>query len=258
MKKKETIRSCRTSFWGVPISVLTKSDLEAAFSQVLNQEEESGQIYFLSFKQFCKALFSPKYKKLLTDGLMILPTSFRLKYLLRAARSVSLEVHNEFYFSLTLMHYLEEKEKSIFLLGGVGNLKIVENHVKASFPNLKIRGKFPGSLKHGLEESLLETVRKVDPTLLILSQKVRRPLSWYADHKNTVPLRHRLVFYSKNLFPIFAGSRKKRPTKPGQLFWLCLAYEICRPYRIPFDLIAVFFWAIVLPWVRLAYSTKKR
>jgi N-acetylglucosaminyldiphosphoundecaprenol N-acetyl-beta-D-mannosaminyltransferase len=116
-----------------------------------------------------------------------------------------------FDFVVNLLTILEEREFSLYLLGGRRRiLQKTEKNIRQTFPRLRIVGRFIGAFKRHEEAGILEAIRKASPSLLLVGKGVRGEEQWIARH--TTQLSHGLRLWCSDLYDVFA-ERKRRPSR---------------------------------------------
>jgi N-acetylglucosaminyldiphosphoundecaprenol N-acetyl-beta-D-mannosaminyltransferase len=116
-----------------------------------------------------------------------------------------------FDFIVKLLSTLENREFSVYLLGGKRRvLQKTEKNIRQTFPRLRIVGRFPGAFKKQEEAKILEALRKASPSLILVGKGVRGSEQWIV--KNNKVLNTGIRLWCSDLFDVFA-ERKRRPSR---------------------------------------------
>jgi len=151
-----------------------------------------------------------EYRDYVLRASMVIPIS---KSLINGARFLTgktLVRYMPFYFFINLLSILENREFTIYLLGGNEKiLRRVENNIHTTFPRLRIIGRCVAKFKKQEEGAILEAIRKASPHLLIVGRGVKGGELWIA--RNSSKLGSGLRIWCSDLFDVFA-EKKRRPS----------------------------------------------
>jgi N-acetylglucosaminyldiphosphoundecaprenol N-acetyl-beta-D-mannosaminyltransferase len=193
----------------VPIDIVSGEALKDLVFELL-QEGSGKNIVLLSLWDLMRARHNPEYRDYVMNAALVIPIS---KSLVRGAHFLcgkQPERYMPFNFILSLLTILEDREFSVYLLGGQSKvLTKTEKHIRETFPHLRIIGRFPGYFKKQNEEVLIQVIRKSAPSLLLVNKGVPRGEKWIA--KNSAKLSPGLRLWCSDIFDVFSA-RRKRPS----------------------------------------------
>ncbi len=175
----------RIKFCGVPIDILNEVDIKDTIIELL-ENNEVNQIVFLSLKDFIKARRKKNNDiKMLENASLVIPTS---KVLIKGIKNCGLPEayrHMPYYFILKLLRILDEKRKSIYVLGSTiqGINKVAEN-IRASYPTLKVVGRYKGNLNDFEEKNVLTAIKKSSPSISLIGTYIKDGNKWIYKNRN--------------------------------------------------------------------------
>jgi N-acetylglucosaminyldiphosphoundecaprenol N-acetyl-beta-D-mannosaminyltransferase len=165
----------------------------------------------LSLWDLLRARRNGEYRSYVTGASLVIPIS---KSLVGGARFLTGKRpvrYMPFDFIVQILTILEERELSLYLLGGKKKiLQMTEKNIRQTFPRLRIIGRYRGSFKKQEERTLLQAIRKAAPSLLMVGKGVRGKEQWIA--KNNAQLSSGLRLWCSDLYEVFS-KRKKRPSQ---------------------------------------------
>ena len=144
----------RVSFLGVPFDILAEKNFEPFILKML----ESGRpwkIALLGYKEFRRARRDKEFQLRLWKCGLVLPVDLSLEWGMKVLGLTVPVRYHPFDFIIRLMGLLEQKRKSIYLLGG--------NVVDAQRAAETVRTGFPGLVLVGRRQRLPQ-----DPAVLLL------------------------------------------------------------------------------------------
>ena len=188
------------------------------------------QIVLLSAMGVLKARKDPEYRRCLQEASLVLPVSRFIATCMRFLRLGHPHRFSAFEFVVRLLAIAEDLDKTVYLLGSTkGILERAERGLRASFPSLKLVGRFSGFYDRSMEESITLIIRKSSPTLVLVGTGVPGKDLWIHRHKSGF---HPGVFiWTENGFEVFSGRESpsarlrdllRRPWRLVRLF--CFAY----------------------------------
>jgi len=202
----------RISLLKVPIDIVAPENMEEVIFSLLSKDEGKN-IVLLSLRDLLRARRSSEYRRYVQNAALVLPIS---KSLVRGAcflTGKTPERYMPFNFIISLLTTIEKREKlaTVYLLGGRPPvLEKTENHIRATFPKLRIVGRFPGGFKRQNEDLLVEVIRKSAPSLLLVNDGVHGGERWIAQ--NDKRLNRGLRLWCSDIFDVFS-ERKRRISK---------------------------------------------
>jgi N-acetylglucosaminyldiphosphoundecaprenol N-acetyl-beta-D-mannosaminyltransferase len=200
----------RISLLKVPLDIVSPEGLADCIHKLLTAPGGKN-IVLLSLWDLLRARRNGEYRSYVTGASLVIPIS---KSLVGGARFLTGKRparYMPFDFIVQILTILEERELSLYLLGGKkGILQRTEKNIRQTFPRLRIIGRYVGSFKKQEEGTLLQAIRKAAPSLLLVGKGVHGEEQWIA--KNNGQLSSGLRLWCSDLYEIFA-KRKKRPSQ---------------------------------------------
>ena len=194
----------------VPLDILPREKFTEAMLDLL-KNKGGGNIVLLSLWDLLKARRNKEYRNYLMDASLVIPIS---KSLVGGARFLTGKTpvrYMPFDFVVELLTFLEEREYSVYLLGGIRKtLQKTEKNLIGTFPRLRIVGRHIGAFKRHAEGPLLVALHKAAPALLLVGKGVRGEERWIA--RNYTKLGPGLRLWCSDLFDIIA-LKKRRPSQ---------------------------------------------
>lgn len=234
----------------VPLDIVPREKFEEVISSLLD-DGEGRNIVLLSLCDLLRARRAGEYREYVRNAALVIPIS---KSLVRGARFLTgrtPERYMPFNFIINLLTILERRERTVYLLGGKINiLGKAEKHIRATFPKLRIIGRFPGSFKKQNEETLLQVIRKSAPQLLLVNNGIHGGERWIS--RNSARLNNGLRIWASDIFDVFV-ERRRRPSKvmfDSGLEWIGFCFR--NPLRI-FRVFKFIYYNILL----IAYKLRK-
>jgi N-acetylglucosaminyldiphosphoundecaprenol N-acetyl-beta-D-mannosaminyltransferase len=231
----------RISVLGVPIDILPEGsieDLVARFSDGKNH-----QIVLLSLWDLMRARRSGEFRTMVAGASLVLPVSLSISKGARFLRRAEPMRYMPFDFVVKLLAALEQRGKSVYLLGGTRtSVQKAESNIKSTFPGLRVVGRYAGRYPKQMELSIVEAVKKATPTLLLVGSGVPGREKWIP--RNLARFNAGIYLWCSDLFEVFAERRSKpsRNLFKRGLEWL--PYFARRPWKI--YRIFIFFWYKIL------------
>ncbi len=224
----------RVTILQVPVDVLNSEDLEGRFRELFKPSEGPRTIYFITYKDLIRAQFNKPLRKCLQGGHLNIPISPAIPFATRFLGLSHPPIYNPFTFIIQLLSFLERSERTLYILGAAReDLLRSESNLKISFPRLKIVGRYAGNLTSQEKESVLTTVHKTAPALLLTGSCLKGGKLWLWNNREKLPAG--LALAGMNCFEIFS-QKCKRP----------------RDYSRMRTGLGVFF-SLLLPWQLLGY-----
>jgi N-acetylglucosaminyldiphosphoundecaprenol N-acetyl-beta-D-mannosaminyltransferase len=242
----------RIDVLGVPVDIIAGDKLEEFIFELLQQEGSGKNIVLLSVWDLLRARRQGDYRDFVTNAALVIPIS---KCLISGARFLTGKTpirYMPFDFVISLLTFLEFREETVYLLGAKpAVLRKTEQNVRHTFPRIRIIGRFPATFRKQDEDTLLLSIRKTAPSLLLVGAGVRGRERWLARNNDRLPKGLRL--WISDLFEIFAEKRK-RPSRfafDHGMEWV--SYCLQKPFFI-FRVFSFLYYKILL----LVYKIKTR
>jgi N-acetylglucosaminyldiphosphoundecaprenol N-acetyl-beta-D-mannosaminyltransferase len=194
----------------VPIDIVDRKDVERIVFKLL-ERREGQNIVLLSVWDLLRSRRNGEFRNYVQNAALVIPISKSLVSGMRFLTGKTPVRYMPFDFAINLLTILEQREFSVYLLGGKPSvLALAEKNIRATFPKLRIIGRFPGPIKKFAEDTVLQVIRKSSPSLLMIGDCLHGRERWVA--KNTHRLNSGLRLWCSDLFSVFA-KRRKRPLK---------------------------------------------
>jgi N-acetylglucosaminyldiphosphoundecaprenol N-acetyl-beta-D-mannosaminyltransferase len=242
----------RIDLLGVPVDIIAGDKLESFIFELLQQEGSGKNIVLLSVWDLLRARRQNDFRDFVTGAALVIPIS---KCLVSGAKFLTGKMpirYMPFDFVISLLTFLEQREETVYLLGGKpAILRKSEQNVRQTFPRLRVIGRFPGIFRKQDEDTLLLSIRKSAPSLLLVGCGVRGRERWLSRNSDRLPKGLRL--WVSDLFEIFAEKRK-RPSRfafDHGMEWV--GFSLHKPFFI-FRVFSFFYYKLLL----LACKIKNR
>jgi N-acetylglucosaminyldiphosphoundecaprenol N-acetyl-beta-D-mannosaminyltransferase len=236
------------SFLRIPVDIVPTEQLAPVIYELLNQG--GGQnVVLLSLMDLLKARRNSEYRNYVQNAALVIPLSKSIVGGIRFLTGKRAVRYMPFDFVVSLLTILEEREFSLYLLGGkLRVLRKTENNIRQTFPRLRIVGRFPGSFKRQEETAIVEAIRKAAASLLLVGKGIRGDEHWIARHDDRLNAGLRL--WCSDLYDVFA-ERRRRPSRKTfdrglEFFGYCLQ----NPLKF-FRVFPYFFYKFLLLWYKL-------
>lgn len=239
----------RINLIGVPVDVCEPENLENEILEILARPG-TKQIIFLSIWDLLKARHKGDFADCLKDADLILPVS---KSILRGAKFLKKDVpvrYNPFTAVIQIMTIMESHFKSTYLLGSSKKtLKKAERNIHDTFPKLKIIGRYVGYYPKTLENDIIQSIFKSEPSLVLLSEGIKEKNCWAYRRRNRFS--SSIFLYYKDAFGIFSERIKRVKEKTFDKGNEIFVEVLHNPFKI--FLIFPFLWYIlILCWYKIS------
>ncbi|MBQ3800880.1 MAG: WecB/TagA/CpsF family glycosyltransferase [Treponema sp.] len=175
----------RIKLLGVPVDVCRPADFESAIVSLMEREGPK-QIVFLSIWDLLKARGKGDFARAVKQADLVLPIS---RSIISGARFLRLTVPtrwNPFETMVNIMTLLENRYKSVYLLGGhKKTLLAAERNVRMTFRSLQIVGRYVGYYPKSEDAAVTEAVRKSSPSLVIMSDGLKDKFCWFHNRRES-------------------------------------------------------------------------
>ncbi|MDR2135939.1 MAG: WecB/TagA/CpsF family glycosyltransferase [Treponema sp.] len=200
----------RVNFLKVPIDIVPHEQLGPAVYELLRKG--GGQnVVLLSLMDLLEARRNTEYREYVRNAALVIPISKSIVGGIRFLTGKQAVRYMPFDFAVSLLSILEEREFSVFLLGGkLRVLRKTESNIRQTFPRLRVVGRFPGSFKKQEEGPIVEAIRKTAASLLLVGKGVRGEERWIARYSGA--LNPGLRLWCSDLYDVFA-ERCRRPSR---------------------------------------------
>jgi N-acetylglucosaminyldiphosphoundecaprenol N-acetyl-beta-D-mannosaminyltransferase len=219
----------RISILGVPVDILPEDGIEDLI--VRFADGKNHQIVLLSLWDLMRARRSGEFRTMIAGSSLVLPISLSIIKGARFLRRAEPVRYMPFDFVIKLLGALEQKGKSVYLLGSTRtSIQKAETNIKSTFPGLRVVGRYAGRYPKQMEGAIVEAVKKATPSLLLVGKGVPGREKWIP--RNLANFNSGIYLWCSDLFEIFA----KRRAKPSRgifhkgLEWI--PYALMRPWKL--------------------------
>jgi len=249
----------RVNFLKVPIDIVPPEELSDAIFRLLPSESANPampgrgrNIVLLSLADLLRARRKGTYQNYVNNAALVIPISKCIVSGIKFLTHLKAYRYMPFNFVISLLSFLEQRERTLYLLGGSTKvLKKTEKNIHSTFPGIQIVGRHQGSIKKREKLSVLEAIRKSSPSLLLAAKGVKGEELWLA--KNSSVICGGMHLWCSDLFEVFA---KKRRRPSDTLFDLGLE-TVFYAFRNPARFLRIFSYMRYLV-ILLFYKTFRR
>ncbi|MDR3192426.1 MAG: WecB/TagA/CpsF family glycosyltransferase [Treponema sp.] len=200
----------RVYLFKIPLDIVAPERLGEALNELL-AAGEGKNIVLLSLTDLLRARRNGEYGSYVKKASLVIPISKSLVGGIRFLTGKKAVRYMPFDFVVNLLTILEERELSLYLLGGTRQiLGKTERNIRQTFPRLYVVGRFVGGFRKQEESAIIEAVRKASPSLLLVGKGVRGEENWIA--RNDRRLSRGLRLWCSDLYDVFA-ERRRRPSR---------------------------------------------
>ena len=200
----------RVNFLKVPIDIVEPGQMSLLVLQLL-AEGKGQNIVLLSVWDLLRARRKGEYRDYVNKAALVIPISASIIRGIRFLLGKQAIRYMPFDFVISLLTILENSEFSSYLLGSKKRiLEKAEKNIRATFPSLRVVGRFPGSFRRQEEAVIIEAIRKASPSLLLVGKGVRGGEHWIA--RNSGRLGKGMRLWCSDLFDVFA-ERRRHPSR---------------------------------------------
>jgi N-acetylglucosaminyldiphosphoundecaprenol N-acetyl-beta-D-mannosaminyltransferase len=238
----------RVSLFKIPLDIVAPDRLGEVIGELL-ATGEGKNIVLLSLTDLLRARRNGEYGNYVKQASLVIPVSKSLVGGIRFLTGKKAVRYIPFDFVINLLIILEERELSLYLLGGKRQtLRKTERNIRQTFPQLYVVGRFIGGFRKQEEPSIVEAIRKASPSLLLVGKGVRGEENWIA--RNDRRLSRGLRLWCSDLYDVFADYRRRpsRKTFDRGLEWAVYCFR--NPLKF-FRVFSYFHYKILLLFYKL-------
>ncbi|MDR3304283.1 MAG: WecB/TagA/CpsF family glycosyltransferase [Treponema sp.] len=192
----------RITLLNVPLDIIDEEQLPFIINELL-QNKQAKNIVLLSLWDLLRARRNKDYHAYVTNAALVIPISKSLVSGAQFLTGKKIKRFMPFNFIVKLLITLEERELSVYLLGGKTKiLKKTENNIRATFPRLHIVGRYEGGFRKQEAAIIIKAIRKAGPSLLMVGKGVRGEEQWIAHHEAN--LNRGLRLWCSDIYEVFA------------------------------------------------------
>lgn len=226
----------------VPIDNLPEDCLEEAIKALL-AKGGNNQIILMSIWDLMRARRNQEYRSMANSAALVLPISLSICKGARFLKRETPQRYMPFDFIIKLLGILEQSGKTVYLLGSrKKNLQVAERNIKATFPGLRVVGRFAGFYPRPVEANIVQAIQKASPSLLMVGRGVPGRERWLG--RNIKNFGSGLYLWCDDVFDIFAEKhyRVSKATFQRGLEWI--PYTFSRPWKL--GRFFIFLWYKIL------------
>jgi N-acetylglucosaminyldiphosphoundecaprenol N-acetyl-beta-D-mannosaminyltransferase len=218
----------RISVLGVSVDILPEESIEGLIDRFA--DGKNHQIVLLSLWDLMRARRSGEFRTMIEGASLVLPISLSIVKGARFLHRTEPVRYMPFDFVVKFLAALEQRGKSVYLLGGSRtSIQKAEGNVKSTFPGLRVVGRYAGRYPKLVEGAIIEAVKKATPTLLLVGKGVPGRERWIP--RNLAHFNSGVYLWCSDLFEVFAERRAKpsRSLFRKGLEWL--PSSLLRPWK---------------------------
>ncbi|MBQ4378266.1 MAG: WecB/TagA/CpsF family glycosyltransferase [Treponema sp.] len=194
----------RIELLGVPVDILRPEELQGEIMRILEKPGHK-QIVFLTVWDLLRARNTKKdFGAALREADLVLPVS---KSILRGAKFLKLDVpvrYNPFNAVIQILNTLDQHYKTLYLLGGhKKTVQTAERHVRDTFHQLRIVGRYVGYFPKSSEGDVIQAIYKASPSLVIVGDGIKEKNLWSYHRRDKFS--SSIFLYYRDCLGIFAG-----------------------------------------------------
>lgn len=188
------------------------------------------QIVLARWWDFMRARRNREYRACLRDA-FVLPVSKSIAFAARFLCRKRPPRHMPFDFMIRLLGALEDKRRSIYLLGGrPGALRTIEQNLRQTFPGLRIVGRYTGFYGKAVEADILTAIRKSEPNLVLIGPGVPAGDLWVSRHRGE--LSAGIYVHCSEVFDVFSERRNRGSRRAFERGLDFVPGLLRRPWRV--------------------------
>lgn len=238
----------RINLIGVPVDICRPEEMENEILELL-AKPGTKQIIFLSIWDLLKARRRGDFADCVKNADLILPVS---KSILKGAKFLKKDIpvrYNQFKAIIQILSILDNHFKTLYMLGSnKTTLQKAEANVRATFPGLRVVGRYVGYYPKQVEADIVQAIFKAQPSLVLLSDGIKEKNCWPYRRRNQFS--SSIFLYYTDTFGIFSERikriREKTFDKGNEVF-----VEILHnPFKI-FLIFPYISYLFILLWTKL-------
>lgn len=234
----------RIHILGLPLDVVDNESLQEAIEQFYTLKEHR-QIILLDFHGFMKARHNSELKSALLQAALIIPVSSLLTHAAGFLKLKKPPLRRTYPFVIQLLGILEQKNKSIYLLGStMKGIRKAESTLRTTFPELQIVGRYTAHFPAEREADVVTAIKKASPTLLLAGRGIKGRSLWIS--RRQAQLSAGLSLWEKTCFDVFSGKKPKPNDSTGARLFKGFFNSLIRPWRFFRGFRYLFFYIMIL------------
>ena len=217
---KETYSLLDVSFSNITIKdVLTKLSNS-------NDSEQKKIVSFVNAHCLNLAVENNDFKRILSHSDLVLPDGIGVQMACRMKGYFLKDNVNGTDLFPLLLKVIQEKNKSIFLLGGTAEVnKNLILFLEKNFPNLNITGGHHGHFNEKENEAVIDLINHHQPDYLFVAFGVPKQEVWIHQHKDKINAK--VLLAVGGLFDFYSGKNRRAPhwMREFGLEWIYRIYQ---------------------------------
>ncbi len=197
----------RINLIGVPVDICRPEEMENEILELL-AKPGTKQIIFLSIWDLLKARRRGDFADCVKNADLILPVS---KSILKGAKFLKKDIpvrYNQFKAIIQILSILDSHYKTLYMLGSNKiTLQKAEANVRATFPGLRVVGRYVGYYPKQVEADIVQAIFKAQPSLVLLSDGIKEKNCWSYRRRNQFS--SSIFLYYMDTFGIFSERIKR-------------------------------------------------
>ncbi len=227
----------RIRLLNVPVDCIDQEMTLKKLEQFL-LDGQKHQIVFLNRRKLFKARHDLEFRRCLREASLVLPVSKGIVHGARFLKKGNPTQFVLFPFVIRLLSLAERLNRTVYLLGSKKyELERAERNLKASFPGLRMVGRFSGYFSRDMKAKVLLAIKKSSPSFLLVGNGLQARDLWILRHKSE--FNPGIYLWIGDCFDLFSGKKKNNPPlkKPWRIFlifpylyfwFLIIIYKIFR------------------------------
>jgi len=194
----------RVKVLGVPLDNIPSDDFEPVIMKLVGNIGVN-RIVILDFRGFMRERKRLKKESFVNDAAVVITTSRAVAWAARYLHGVDSVRFYPFSFVINTLSILERKFFSVYLLGGSSkDIQKVFGNIRASFPEIKIVGRYKAFCSPADEKSVLIGMKKAGADFTFVGTNIKKGDKWIASSsKDLAPGIH---LWAPSVFKIMSGT----------------------------------------------------
>jgi N-acetylglucosaminyldiphosphoundecaprenol N-acetyl-beta-D-mannosaminyltransferase len=190
----------------VPVDHVDEQQALETIAALLS-DGQRHQLVFLTLRSLFKGRRDPEFRRLLRDASLILPVHPGLSRATRLLRKFKLTVYSPFSFIIRVLSLSERLNRTVYLLGArKEDIEQAERNLRASYPRLRLVGRFSGYFAKPAEKQVLTAIKKASPSILLVGSGLPGKDLWILRKKRE--LNPGVCLWVGDCFEVFSGRRQ--------------------------------------------------
>ena len=228
----------------VPVDIVDGEALRDVV-EAMASEKKLHTVVLITLWDLLRARRSREYRNYLEQASLVLPVSrgiVRGASFLKKGKLVRFLPYD---FVIRILGLLEERQRSVYLLGGRRDVLMVsERKLRQTFPGLRIVGRSAGYYRHQVESDIILAIKKATPSLLLAGNGVPGKEKWL--RKNAGKFSSGIHLWCGDCYEIFAERKKRISRKAFQRGLEYFPEFVKRPWRLARSLVYLYYMFLLI------------